>query len=679
MDDEYQQDEFTLDNQGVEQEQKPFEKPKEGIIIVLDCHQYPNTTGVTESMKHAILRMIRVSPIHYPKDRFCLIFYGVKDTTEGFPKGIKLVHKLGNAKITMLSSYTEYFNQIDPIEITENKNNSNEKNDINNHVPLENVFEATNMIFKDIEIVNQRRVVFVVPTQFFEYQLINENVNKHLAQFGVNPLFFSEKTDCEEFPFKIFPLCRFERVCIAFHKSFGYYYDFVPIEGMKEKVIVNNTTSTISASSLGNVDIEIDNWRIVQGKLRVPEMPNGEQREMKFNNQTTQNNTFKNNDSQDNNDNKMLTEETREYENDLIPQKLLFSEEEYQSLHRIDKDHKCSIVVKSRMGKDTLLFTTKPASFMRPLKDNGWYGALYQSLRETKQYLRCDFYTLTTMYEIALVPLESNVDAMPSGLYIVYLPYKEDIINYAHIYLTEDELQHEDEHSTLTYNESNINDKQDEINSSKTQKRKINTGPQKRVFNFPEVYSRIERTNLQNDQIESMCGLIDSYTIPSFDILSMRNPLIEERITKIIDAMKINLNDATTIDTTKDINYEPFDLRDNGNLQNVKDNFPGLTITTTKTQKTKTPIGKLSNEQILEIYQMIDENKGHKLTVDELKQFLRQSNVYFSAAERKFELLARAVKLVSHINEQLYEDGEYEYEEENVEIKQEIKKENDEE
>ena len=130
MDDEYQQDEFTLDNQGVEQEPKPFEKPKEGIIIVLDCHQYPNTTGVTESMKHAILRMIRVSPIHYPKDRFCLIFYGVKDTTEGFPKGIKLVHKLGNAKITMLSNYTEYFNQIDPIEITENKNNSNEKRNV---------------------------------------------------------------------------------------------------------------------------------------------------------------------------------------------------------------------------------------------------------------------------------------------------------------------------------------------------------------------------------------------------------------------------------------------------------------------------------------------------------------------------------------------------------------------
>ncbi|EKE40266.1 hypothetical protein ENUP19_0042G0039 [Entamoeba nuttalli] len=553
---EYGQDRnFQIENNDALPEKKPFIKPKEGVVFIVDCHSYddqPFDKEITEAM----IRMMKQTPIFYPKDRFGLIFYGSQNSTKSLAEGIQNVHILQNATIKLLEEYRKFFDNIKPSKKL---------------IPLINAFQATHKIFQAANIINQPRIVFVVPPQFFTHHQITPEINAYIINNPPEPIFFSSKYQIPQFPFKCFPLNRLERVCISFHKSFGYYYDFIPYEGCRIKVIINNISTSISASTLGNVLVEKEGWRVVIGKIRKEEMPDGEKRELTAHN------------------------EGDVWDYSFGSKKITFTEEEYQKLHTIEEKYRNSIIVKGKISQDFLQSTTSSASFIRPIEDSGWYDALYQTLLKEKQALRCDFFSRSQVKDVAIVPVKSTSEFIPSGLYMIYLPYIDDVLT--------------------------------------------------PLLSEPEF--NIHSTNCNVSQNQSMKSLISKCTTSNIDFMALKNPVMEERINAIIEAMKIDLQQESTLEN----NEVPID-----DIQNVKDHFilPTKRIRPTKPKEQL----KIDDDMMLDIYHGICSGKGNTYNASLLKKFLIQSNVSVTSRDKKSDLVEKANKLVKGIQQQLGEKEE---------------------
>ena len=202
-------------------EKPAFEKPKLGIVYIVDCHNYNGTT-MSHRVITEVLNNVKHAPIFYPKDRFALLFFGANgDPSEGLPKGVKLGHKMMIATRDMLVNYRNLFPTTVLVKPT----------------PLLSAFQAAQAIFQGCPKINDRRIVFIAQPSFNEHYRITSDISNFILKNSETmgePIFYCE-SPIEVTPYRCFKLEYLDRISIAFHKSFGYRYTFIPFSGRSEE------------------------------------------------------------------------------------------------------------------------------------------------------------------------------------------------------------------------------------------------------------------------------------------------------------------------------------------------------------------------------------------------------------------------------------------------------------
>ncbi|ELP94802.1 hypothetical protein EIN_246960 [Entamoeba invadens IP1] len=561
-----QQDEYI---QGGEPEKKPFEVPKEGTVFILDCHNY-NNMGMDEKLKEAVLNHMRRTPVLYPKDRFALVLFGVDAPSEKMPN-IVLSHFLGFASGELFKKTEEKLSHIVPsTKVT----------------PLISVLEFANTIFEravESNLINQRRIVFVVPPAFFETHEITPEINAYVTSHSVVPIIFSSHFP-DFFPFPCFQLERLERVSIAFHKSYGYYYDFVPFNGTRCRVIVNNIFADVRASTLGNVLVEKQKFRRVVGKIRKDEIEEAKLRELP-----------------------VPTDEDGNWEYAYNAKKLVFTEDDYQKLHRIPDEFKNSIRVRGKIDVDLITETIGKPMFIRPTGDSvEWYEALYKSLYEKHVALRCDFLMITAMRDSVVVALESFEEIFPRGLYILVIPFYQDYL-------------------TINYGDKCYD------------------------------YSKIEVASEANLAVKR---LIETTTKENLDLLQLKNPAVQKRLDVIAEIVEgdVRVERNRENERLARMRETEDERKTEKEVNEVSAFFYVQPIL--KNSSRKQVIPEMGEDEMLKIFNEINDGKYARLTVPILKSFLMASHVVVTNKDKKMDLLEKAKRLVEKIQSEMEKEDE---------------------